>query len=55
MPWRTSRDRARPKPVVNRKWPIMAEMASFSAFVAMLMLISACARSIAAAWVKCTT
>ena len=55
MPCRTSRDRVRPNPAVNRKLPIASAMASFSARVETLMLISACACSIAAAWVKCTT
>ena len=41
MPCRTSRDRVRPKPAVNRKPPIAVAMASFSARVAMLTLISA--------------
>ena len=55
MPCRTSRDSVRPKPAVNRKLPIGSAIASFSARVQTLMLISACACSIAAAWVKCTT
>ena len=55
MPWRTSRDSVLPNPAVNRKPPISSAMASFSARVHTLMLISACARSSAAAWVKCTT
>ena len=55
MPCRTSRDRVLPNPAVNRKLPIASAMASFSARVETLMLISACACSIAAAWVKCTT
>ena len=55
MPCRTSRDSVLPKPAVNRKWPIVSAMASFSARVHTLMLISACACSSAAAWVKCTT
>ena len=54
MPCRTSRDRVRPKPAVKRKLPIAAAISSFSARVHMLMLISDCARSRAAAWVKCT-
>jgi hypothetical protein len=54
MPCRTSRDSARPKPAVKRKLPIAAAIASFSARVHMLMLINACARSSAAAWVKWT-
>ena len=44
-----------PNPAVNRKSPISSAIASFSARVQTLMLISACARSSAAAWVKCTT
>ena len=55
IPCRTKRDRFLPKPVVNRKSPISAAIASFSARVDTLTLISACARSTAAAWVKCTT
>ena len=54
MPWRTSRDSVLPKPAVNRKLPIRSAMASFSSRVHTLMLISAWACSIAAAWVKCT-
>ena len=55
MPWRTRRDSVLPKPAVNRNPPISSAIASFSARVQTLMLISACARSSAAAWVKCTT
>ena len=55
MPWRTSRDSVLPKPAVNRKLPISAAIRSFSSRVHTLMLISDCARSSAAAWVKCTT
>ncbi len=55
MPCRTSRDSVLPKPDVNRKWPIVSAMASFSARVQTLTLISAWACSSAAAWVKCTT
>ena len=55
MPCRTRRDRVLPNPAVNRKPPIASAMASFSARVETLMLVSACACSIAAAWVKCTT
>ena len=55
MPCRTSRDRVLPKPAVNRKLPIRSAMASFSARVQTFTLISACACSMAAAWVKCTT
>ena len=40
--------------MVKRKLPISSAIASFSSRVHMLMLISACARSTAAAWVKCT-
>ncbi len=54
MPWRTRRDNVRPKPAVNRKLPIAVAIASFSSRVHMLMLISDCARSSAAACVKCT-
>ena len=55
MPCRTSRDSVLPKPAVNRKPPIASAIASFSARVQTLTLISAWARSSAAAWVKCTT
>ena len=55
MPCRTSRDSVLPKPAVNRKLPISSAIASFSARVQTLMLISAWACSSAAAWVKCTT
>ncbi len=55
MPCRTSRDSVLPKPAVNRKLPIRSAMASFSARVETLMLISDWARSSADAWVKCTT
>ena len=55
IPCRTNRDRFLPKAVVNRNAPISAAIASFSARVATFTLISADARSIAAAWVKCTT
>ena len=55
MPWRTSRDSVRPNPAVNRNAPISSAIRSFSSRLQTLMLISACARSIAAAWVKCTT
>ncbi len=55
MPWRTSRDSVLPKPEVNRKSPIASAIMSFSARVQTLTLISAWARSSAAAWVKCTT
>ena len=54
MPCRTSRDSVWPNFVVNRKPPINAEISSFSARVATLMLVSAWARSAAAAWVKWT-
>ena len=43
------------EPAENRKPPITSAMASFSARLQTLTLISACACSIAAAWVKCTT
>jgi hypothetical protein len=55
MPCRTSRDNVLPNPAVNRNPPINSAIESFSARVLTLMLISACARSSAAAWVKCTT
>ncbi len=55
MPCRTIRDSVLPKPEVNRNPPIIAAMASFSARVHTFTLISACARSSAEAWVKCTT
>lgn len=54
MPCRTNRDRLRPNLVVNRNPPISSAIRAFSSLVHTLMLISACARSIAAAWVKCT-
>ena len=55
MPCRTSRDSVlAPKPAANRKLPISSAMASFSARLLTLMLISAWACSMAAAWVKCT-
>ncbi len=44
-----------PNPAVNRKFPIVLAIASFSARVDTFTLISACARSNACAWVKCTT
>jgi hypothetical protein len=44
-----------PNPAVNLKSPISSAMASFSARVHTLMLISACACSTAAALVKWTT
>ena len=55
MPCFTSRDRVLPKPGLNRKPPISSAILSFSSRVHTLMLVSACARSRAAAWVKCTT
>ncbi len=55
MPWRTNRDSVLPKPAANRKPPMASAMASFSARVQTLMLISAWARSTAAACVKWTT
>ncbi len=55
MPCRTSRESARPNLVVKRKRPMSEAMASFSAFVDMLTLIRAWARSMAEAWVKWTT
>lgn len=54
MPCRTYRERLRPNFVVKRKLPISSAIRSFSSRVHMLMLISACARSTACAWVKCT-
>jgi hypothetical protein len=39
----------------KRKAPMCAAMAAFSSLVHTLTLISAWARSSAAAWVKCTT
>ena len=54
IPCRTSRDSVLPNPAVNRNRPIASAIMSFSARVDTLMLISACARSSAAAWVKCT-
>ena len=55
MPWRTKRLSALPNPGPKRKSPMAAPMASFSARVHTLMLISDWARSTADAWVKCTT
>jgi hypothetical protein len=55
MPCLTSRDRVFPKPGLNRKPPISSAIRSFSSRVHTLTLVSACARSRAAAWVKCTT
>ncbi len=55
MPCRTSLDSALPNPAANRKSPIRSAMASFSARLQTFTLISACACSSAAAWVKCTT
>ena len=54
-PCLTSRDRVLPKPGLNRNPPISSAIRSFSSRVQTLMLVSACARSSAAAWVKCTT
>ncbi len=54
MPCLTSRDSVLPKPGANRKPPISSAIASFSARLQTFTLISACACSIAAAWVKCT-
>jgi hypothetical protein len=54
MPCRTKRDRVLPKRVVKRKPPISSAIASFSAREQTFRLISDWARSIAAAWVKCT-
>ena len=55
IPWRTSRDSVLPNPAENRKPPISAAIWSFSARVHTLIDISDCARSSAAACVKCTT
>ena len=55
MPCLTSRDRVLPNPGLNRKPPTSSAIRSFSSRVQTLMLVSACARSSAAAWVKCTT
>ena len=55
MPCLTSRDSVFPKPGLNRKPPIISAIRSFSSRVQTLMLVSAWARSSAAAWVKCTT
>lgn len=54
MPWRTYRERFWPNLVVKRKLPIRSAIFSFSSLLHMLMLISDCARSTAAACVKCT-
>ena len=55
MPWRTSRESVLPNPAVNRNAPISSAIASLSSLLVTLTLISACARSTADAWVKCTT
>ena len=55
MPCRSSRDSVRPNPAEKRNPPIISAIASFSARLHALMLVSACARSTADAWVKCTT
>ena len=55
MPWRTSRESVLPNPAVKRKAPMSSAIRSFSAFEETLRLIRACACSIAAAWVVCTT
>ena len=55
IPCRTSRDRVLPKPALNRNPPISSAIRSFSSRVHTLMLVSAWARSSAAAWVKWTT
>ena len=55
MPCRTRRDSVLPKPAVNRKAPRWAAISSRCSREATVVLMSACARSSAAAWVKCTT
>lgn len=55
IPCLTSRDRVFPNPVENLNRPVISAIASFSALLQTLTLISACAWSVAAAWVKCTT
>ena len=55
MPLRTSFDSVRPNPAVNRNAPIASAIASRSSRVQSFALSSDCARSIADAWVKCTT
>ena len=55
MPWRTNRVNVRPKPAVKRNPPMSSAMASFSARLQTLRLMSDWARSTAAAWVKWTT
>ena len=54
IPCRTSRSSVLPNFVVNRNRPISSLIRAFSSLEQTLMLISAWARSIAAAWVKCT-
>ena len=55
MPWRTRRESCLPKPVANRKPPIISAIWSRSSRLATGMLSSDWARSSAAAWVKWTT
>ena len=55
MPCFTNLDRVFPNPGLNLKPAIISAIRSFSSRVQTLMLVSACARSRAAAWVKCTT
>ncbi len=55
MPCRTSRESVVPKALENRNPPIRSAILAFSSLVQTFTLISACARSSAAAWVKCTT
>ncbi len=55
MPPRTSFESVLPKPAVKRNAPIASAIASRSSRVQSLAESSDCARSIAEAWVKCTT
>lgn len=55
MPCRTSRLRVLPNPAENRNVAMRSAMRSFSSRVHTLTLMRFCARSIASAWLKCTT
>ena len=55
MPCRTSRDRVLPKPAEQEVAVHAGDQQPFSARLQTFTLISACACSSAAAWVKCTT
>ena len=54
MPARTSRERVLPNAVLNRNPPIASAISSRCSRVTTRIDDSACARSIAAAWEKCT-